>query len=788
MELVLGLAALATALSSVGAANSISDDPNIIKAEPEAVQTMNDNALQGAYELPESNIGNLGASSLSDPIAKSRPIDRWEYTYTEVEGNNTNYAANDVGIYNYDFSTYQAGDTPLSYNKTIYGAIAQEGDVDYYKFTLYGKANVTITLGDIPAQCDYDLKLYEQGTGLYSAGQVINQIDSSTCGSNTSERISKTLYPNTYYIQVYSYRGYGSPQYTLGLNVSYQRGQDQRISDLKDIGAKGAVWLSDWDPYGIKPSISDSRMPIGSSGSWSKCNHYPRDWSFGSFDTTHFTFPIQTGVYKHAELFIWDDSLRTQMLSFVSQLHDAVEDQINTEQEMQVRTEIRQLATGTVVSIMGFIPYVGTVISIMQIAYDLVSGILDIVCPSEDMVITKTNYLIYLARLKEALTWYYPSGDSRVLSIPMKYNVVKKTGQSTTYPSGQIPSGAQGFSTNYFLTYQPLDPNESFEYTKSKIYVQDPENPITGTIFPIADKGSISLALNQRQATALPTAQSLSLEQTSTVNLNYDGYKWFKFTAPLEGTQTYRFESTGNSEAECDVFNNVVYGNFIGNRIDYAQHQPGVSNRDFAYEFDLEYGHTLYFRVHGASFGYTTANGWRYAPVSGSVVRFTRPTQSSTLSFEATDLGLGYHYGDPIMNTNFMQDNNITIDSAVGVQLGANRVMMHVDMDGDYPVTHFALNFHREIRSISFNAYKDPMRNECALFLKGYDQCGDISYDDYLYGIETDLEWDQTFTYTFDQAEVYCFEFMFDPANDPISYWQRKETVYLGNFVVEFKD
>ena len=115
------------------------------------------------------------------------------------------------------------------------------------------------------------------------------------------------------------------------------------------------------------------------------------------------------------------------------------------------------------------------------------------------------------------------------------------------------------------------------------------------------------------------------------------------------------------------------------------------------------------------------------------------------------------------------------------------KVMMHVDMEGDCPVTYFTMDFHRAIRSISFDAYKDPMRNECALFLQGRDGNGNLNYDDYLYGVETNEEWTKTFTFTFDSVNINSFTFKFDPANDPVSYWRSKEKIYLDNFVVEFK-
>lgn len=778
MELVLGLATLATAISSVGGANHIDESPNIVEAEPKTVQTMNERQVQEFNELPESHIGNLKEASLGI-TPKGRPIDNWEHYMNESENNDSFANSNDTGIYNYTFSTYESGDKPTSYYKTVYGSIGQEGDVDYYKFTLYGKANVTITLGDIPAQCDYDLRLYEQGTGLFSAAQAINEIGSSTRGSNNSESLTKFLYPNTYYIKVYSCKGYGSPYYNLGLNVSYQRGEDQNISDLKNMGSKGALWLSDWDPYGIKPSISDSRAPIGSEGHWYR--QYSRTESArGNFDSTHFTFPIQTGVYKHAQLFVWDDDLRAQMLTFVSLLHDAVEQQVHTQYEIQIQADIDELANGTVLSIMGFIPIAGTAISIMQIAYDLVKGIWDIVCPPEDVLVTKTNFVLYLARLKEALTWYYPQGDSRVLTVPMRYYVVKKVNESKGYPT-TYPLGSEVHSTNYYLTYQPIDSYESFEYRDSKIYVQDPENPFTGTIFPIADDDGIHKALNRETYDMSFAAFNNNSEKY--LSIGRGEYKWFKFTAPHNGT--YYFNSTGDEEITIDIFNDMVYGKSDHNRVHRFYKNNGI-NTGINCNIRLEEDQTIYLRVSGGNGSYTA--------LSSTNIKIADTRFPSVFArINAWDLEVPMNLDNPFFFNSISVGNQYNLYvSSVGAFYNTSRgaIELLCDRDNNKPFAFLIMLFDRPIKQINFGScIGNSYSYAClGLYLQGLNQYGfpvtedvvDTYCNDHL--LPYDLRYDNR-----DEA-IYGVMFRIDPETDTSPYHVGYQEQLIGDFVVEFND
>lgn len=797
MELVLGLAALATALSSVGAVNHIDDHSNTIEAKPETVQTVNETAhktdIGQAKAAPSKLTDKTGA--ISKPLGRIFPDDPFDpnhYTVSESESNNTYDTANEIGNYNYTFSNYSSGQKPNSYSRDASGCIGQDGDVDFYMFTLYGKADVTITLKDIPSQCDYDVRLYEQGTGRYSDAQIRSEIAYSGRGSNSNELIEKFLYPNTYYIKVYSYRGYGSPLYKLTLNVNYQR-NDESISVMKAKGAKGALWLSDYDPYGIKPSISDSKTPIGSTGSWSRCDHYPRDWSFGSFDTTHFTFPIQTGVYKHAELFIFEESYRQRILNVVTRLETAVAQEIQGEQEIQIWRDMLSYQWNGIVSICCYIPYAGTVISLLQDAYEFISGAIEIFCPPENMIVTKTNYLAYLHGLKQSLLFYNPDGDStKVLSIPMRYRVTKKQLQGSTYPAGLIPQGAQGLSTNYFLTYEPANLDDDFVYTDSYIHAQDPENPITGTVYPIVFGGDLNRAMNNRTLRKLNYPE-LYLDQVKTVDHLYDReYEWFNFTAPHAGT--FRIRSTGDTKAAVHVSHEKTENtSAYGDEIIARAYQTSGYDIGFSYDFHLNAGETLWFRVCG------TISNYQYLYTTNVTV--TEIQESNLASFQADDLPLASSWNNAWWYQTVSGVNGVAnVESKGTYSSGDGLVEMQVDSNGICSKSIFRLFFSRPVKSITFG-YCIPDGYSYAylgLYVEAHNQDGDVLATDIIGSYSNDYyEWNENhwmYSYGLQYATserdvgegVYAITFSLDPATDQSPYHISYQRAWLCDFNVEY--
>ena len=780
MELVLGLAALATAISSVGGANHVDSSPEIVEAEPKTVQTMNENAIQEVNELPESHVGSLKEASL-EIAPRGRPIDNWEHYQNESESNNAFFSANDVGIYNYDYSTYQAGDTPTSYWKSIKGCIGEEGDEDYYKFTLYGKANVTITLGDIPDQCDYDLRLYEQGTGLFGEAQCQNQIHYCGNSSNNSETLTKTLYPNTYYIKVYSWRGYGSPLYSLGLTVSYIR-NNESITAMKEKGAKGALWLSDYDPYGIQPSITDSRVLVGSTGSWSRCVHYPRDWEFGSWSTSHFTFPIDTGEYKHAEIYIWDESFRQQMLSLVTRLYDAISAEITREVEFRLSKQVQNYWWGVGITILGYVPYIGTAVSLISDAYDLISGAADILCPSEDILVTKGNYLEYLSRMEAALDMYrpLPGSDITAFKIPMRYKIIKKTNESAPSGSG-VPSGASYNCTNYYLTYQPSDPRQYFGYYEDTIYAQDAENPITGTIYPIVDGNSMHMALARE--TYNMSFATISNNSDRNVSINRGEYTWYKFTAPQNGT--YYFMSKGDEETTIDIFDNMVYGKSDYGRVSRYYKNNGVST-GVNFSLSLGEGQTIYLRVSGG-------NG-AYSALSSTTLKISNTRFPSVFArINAWDLEVPMNLDNPFFFNFISVGNQYNLYvSSVGAFYNTERgaIELLCDRDNNKPFAFLIMLFDRPIKQINFgnavgNSYSYA---HLGLYLQGLNQYGfpvteDVA-DNYgnSYLLPCNVRYDDR-----DEA-IYGVMFRIDPETDTSPYHVGYQESLIGDFVVEFND
>ena len=145
---------------------------------------------------------------------------KWYYikVYSYSGSSSSNYQ---LRVKNYPVApstdSYESNDTTssatsISSSTSISDAnLHTSSDIDYYKFTLSTESNTSIQLANIPSDCDYDLKLYDSGN---------NQVDSSTAGGNSSESISSTLLPGTYYIKVYSYKGDSSSNYSLVLSSS----------------------------------------------------------------------------------------------------------------------------------------------------------------------------------------------------------------------------------------------------------------------------------------------------------------------------------------------------------------------------------------------------------------------------------------------------------------------------------------------------------------------------------------------------------------------------------------
>ena len=224
----------------------------------------------------------------------------------ESEPNNDFAQANDL----------MSGSPSLSnFNKEFKGAMSDNDSKDYYAFMLLGNANVEIKLTGLASDCDYDIELFENSRIMHEKRDteelILNENRYSTpkriAGSyknvGQDEKISINLKPNYYYIKVFSYSFGSHSSYKISVSANYIASQNSSITSLKNSGNKGAIWYSDYDPFGIKPN---SRYK-----SLADTNDCFIDTSYGemNFKSPLYQYLSGKGRIKSASLYVWDEDM-----------------------------------------------------------------------------------------------------------------------------------------------------------------------------------------------------------------------------------------------------------------------------------------------------------------------------------------------------------------------------------------------------------------------------------------------------------------------------------------------
>jgi len=174
------------------------------------------NAVTGTTST-SANLSGLTSATLYDwRVRTTCPSGNSTYTTAQFTTLTVSGCANTL-----DNSTNgtTSGAATIPFNTDVTGLISPSGDIDHYKFVISTRGTITITLGTLPG--DYDLKL------LNSSG---SQLNISQAGGTTSESISRTVNPGTYYAQVYGYSGANSATSCYTLRV--QLGTASRESDV----------------------------------------------------------------------------------------------------------------------------------------------------------------------------------------------------------------------------------------------------------------------------------------------------------------------------------------------------------------------------------------------------------------------------------------------------------------------------------------------------------------------------------------------------------------------------
>ncbi len=169
--------------------------------------------------LYNSSYGQCGASSntgnFSEAITFTASIGSYYIMVRSCYGSSpTKYHLTLSSSISYTPDSYEQNDTPstatyISTPSYLYASIHTSVDVDYYAFALDNPRSVTVTLTQIPANCDYDIQIW----------QSTNLVSSTIMEGNSAKALSTILLEGTYHIKVFSYSGCSDSMYSLGINA-----------------------------------------------------------------------------------------------------------------------------------------------------------------------------------------------------------------------------------------------------------------------------------------------------------------------------------------------------------------------------------------------------------------------------------------------------------------------------------------------------------------------------------------------------------------------------------------
>lgn len=176
-----------------------------------------------------------------------------------------------------------------------YGKISSANDVDWWavSFNFSGYAN--FWLGSIPADCDYDMKLYASDGSL---------LTSSTKPGNTSELIEKywVTEGSYYFIRIHSYSGYSTSSYYKFRAKNYAYSQ---YAGFTNSGANKGISATITTPSAL-PNVADSgesawvSTSTDSNGAWIQTGI--RYYAMHSSSFRSYTESYQNGGYTLSQV------------------------------------------------------------------------------------------------------------------------------------------------------------------------------------------------------------------------------------------------------------------------------------------------------------------------------------------------------------------------------------------------------------------------------------------------------------------------------------------------------
>ena len=551
-----------------------------------------DNSLidDSSYEIIEESTEKNIPTDVEYPITPLSNDDiKDEYEYNDTIETAKVISPNYTG-------SVKPQDYTVSINATIHQneewfGLKKTVDKDYYRFDIYGKADVNVFLYDIPENCDYDLILYKHNNVAYSKPDSITKIDSSPNESNLNEEMNNFLYPGVYYIYVFAYEDKtfnANEKHCLSLKVDYQS-EDMSISDLrynKDVGA--ALWVSDYDPFDIKPFTLSNKEEIG-------MYQVTLVGVQNSFANPIFNYIFRFEKILHASLYIWNFELRSQLYLIVKKSISLIQNELNSNAKIRAEFKfVEEFINDESVVTSIILTFTDTAYGVASIVIQLVNALLPTVarCITETImpeskIETASNYLNYLQVLAAALECNSSTNSQEIIKIDSYYNIDSEWA---------IPAQLK----LYYLNFSPVM-QDNYLYDDDKITAFTNDSYFSGTIYPLKTDDDIKNA-REKNANKFDDVNTggdteIFLDNAIPGQIGGGNYYWYHFIAPE--TATYEFYTNSSIDTVGELYPKIVLGTSTQERIAYNDDSGDSLN--FSIEYNMAKGRKIYLKVRGFS-------------------------------------------------------------------------------------------------------------------------------------------------------------------------------------------
>lgn len=662
----------------------------------------------------------------------------------------------------------------LHKNEWLWGLIKREVDEDYYRFVVYGKAIVSINLENIPSGCDYDLELYEHDNTRYAEEEQVTLVNRSNAAGSSNEHINKTLLPGVYYIRINSYNdGFNAQsEYKLSLNVDYNY-ENASISELrytKGVGA--ALWVSDYDPFGIEAFTSQSKSEVGLFTS----SQYYSAYKFGN---PLFHYIRDDSGIKHASLYIWDLNIRRAIYDIVKSAIQKLEVELANSERIRLELDITSKVINGVSTITGlalmFVPVANVPASIKlildvtslstTIGPSLLDCIFNTIMPNS-LIEQKSNYLNYLRVLAAALECNSSTSNQEVIKIDSNYKIVSES----VFGIVQM---------NYDIDFTPSI-QSNYLYDSDTIYAFQSGAKFNGTIYPLKTLDDINNARKKNQSNYedINTGgdTELLLDKPIAGELNVGEYKWYHFTAPENGI--YTFQTNSEIDTYGEIFSQIIPGYSTSGRIMY--NDDDGDNRNFKLSYEIYKGRTIYLRVRGYN--------WKSTGLYSLYVQKTGDANLIDERINGEDFGFQNEYVDDLNRKAVITDSGFSFTTQ-RIRCGYinNQYLSLSAKCKNAGTAYLQLDFTQDIQSFDFGiaiwSDEEYLNQKSSIILetKGKDGVYRTKYIFNIAEMSKNKDVLDNYSFSFDE-ETYGIRIKV--TTNQVNYEKNKGRVVLSDFVV----